>query len=143
MKKKFVQRCLFWLSATVVVLLVILFTHVYMVTHKPKTDADSRQLSRIDFKQPIDSIEANKIRNFVAGISGVDNAYFNVSQGTLVYTYNSNKQSSGHVYHALQQFGHYKTQKYIVNTETSSMGCPAMGDKTSIKARVTAFIAKL
>jgi hypothetical protein len=143
MKKKVLHRIIFWLTASIAVLLVVLFTHIFIVTHKPKTDADTRQLSRIDFKQPLDSMEAGRIRDFVAGMDGVENAYFNLSQGTLVFIYTTNKQSSENIYNELKQFKHYKAEKYSVNEDAASMGCPAMGPPDSFKARLTTFIANL
>lgn len=124
-------------------LLIVLIAHIYLVTHKNKNDQRQRQLSRIDFKQPINQTEADKIRSFVAGLEGVDATFFNIQQGTLVYTYAVGKQSSENVFNKLIQFGHYQAQRYMVTPDAASNGCPVIGNDASFKSRVTRFIANL
>lgn len=107
------------------IMLLALCVHIYMVTHKAKTPFELTQLSRIDFKQKIDSAEANKIRTFIAMKDGVTSSYFNVKDGILVYTYLSDKQNSTNIFDKLITHGHYDAEPYKVNKTALSNGCPA------------------
>lgn len=106
-------------------LLIILCVHIYIVTHKPKTPFELTQLSRIDFKQKVDSVEANKITSFIATQEGVKSTYFNLKDGILVYTYQSDKQNSITIYNKLINHGHYKAERFIINEAKANTGCPA------------------
>jgi hypothetical protein len=106
-------------------LLVVLCLHIYMATHKTKTPYELTQLSRIDFKQNIDSTEAIKIRAFVASQEGVNSTYFNLKDGILVYTFQSDKQNSISIYNKLIKQGHYNAERYIINKAEAMNGCPA------------------
>src|SRR4051812_27736753 len=105
MKKNKLVKIAAWTGSVCTVLVAILFIHIYMVTHKPKADYDKRQLSRIDFKQPVDSAEANNIRAFVAGLHDVNSTYFNVPGGILIYSYTVGKQTSENVFKELMKHG--------------------------------------
>jgi hypothetical protein len=140
MKKKVFKIVLISLSV-VVVLFGVLVVHIYMVT-KPKAHGKNLQLSRIDFKEPIDSAEANKIRNFVHGLDGVDNTYFNIPAGMLVYGYLPEKQSSENVYNQLMSHGHYKAERFIVDASQVAKGCPVM-DPNSFGYRMSTVISKI
>lgn len=125
------------------ILLVVLIAHIYTATHKNKNDQRHRQLSRIDFKQPIDQVEADRIRNFVDALEGVDATFFNIQHGTLVYTYAEGKQSSENIFNQLIQFGHYKAERYKVTSDQVANGCPVIGNDNSLKSRLTRFIANI
>lgn len=125
------------------IFLFVLIAHIYVATHKNKNDQRHRQLSRIDFKQPIDQAEANKIRSFVAGMEGVDATFFNIQQGTLVYTYAEGRQTSENIFNQLIQFGKYKAQRYMVTSDQAANGCPVIGNDNSLKSRFTRFIANI
>jgi uncharacterized membrane protein YukC len=116
----------------------ILVYHIYVVTQKQNDFRTSRQLSRIDFTQPIDSIEATQLRYFVAQLPGVESTYFNYANNILVYTYFPEKQSSEAVYAAVMKQGKYTAQKYIVSETDLTKGCPAIG-KNSFSYRLTSL----
>lgn len=101
------------------------------------------QLSRIDFKQTIDSAEANKIRSFVGHLEGIESTYFNVKDGILVYTYAVGKQTSINVYNQLINYGHYNAERYIVDASALKTGCPMMADKKSFTYQISYYISKL
>jgi hypothetical protein len=90
-----------------------------VATHKTKTPFELTQLSRIDFKQKIDSVEASKIKAFVAMQEGVTSTYFNLNDGILVYTYQLEKQNSLSIYNKLINEGHYHAERYLINEADS------------------------
>lgn len=142
MKKRLLLKIALWTGATVLVLFTVLVIHIYQVTHKPKTDARERQLSRIDF-QELKAEDAGKIQAFVANLDGVEDTHFNTEAGILIYTYTTGKQTSSEVYDQLMKSGNYKATKYTVDNSAAQTGCPAMGDDHSLRAKLVTFIANL
>ncbi len=141
MKKKLV-KIIVWSAAVTVLLFVVLVVHIVIVTKPVQYDNNDLQLSRIDFKQPIDSAEAVKIRSFVAHLPGVQNALFNLHDRTLVYGYTLGKQSSANVYERLMNFGHYKAVCFVPNATQLSGGCPVGKDKSAFIYKLAAFVSK-
>jgi hypothetical protein len=143
MKKGKFLKLLIWSGSAFLVFIAVLVTHIYLVTRISKNqDERVRQLSRIDFKQNIDTQEADKIRAFVNGLSGVENSYFNLDNDILVYSYLVEKQNSFNVYNKLIAFGNYKAVRYVVNETNAQSGCPIGTDKTSISYKIAAYISK-
>ncbi len=123
------------------ILLIALCVHIYMATHKPKTPFELTQLSRIDFKQKIDSVEAIKIRKFIGLQDGVTSSYFNMKDGILVYTYLTNKQNSKTIFNKIMNLGHYKAEPYIVSKTDLSNGCPAgFGSQNSFSTYILSYL---
>lgn len=126
-----------------VVLSSVLVTHIYMVTHKPKTNYQARQISRIDFKQPLSLAEATIIRNKVASMAGVENAILNPENRMLIFSYNSNTIKVNMVSEKIAQLGSYKLEKYTPSTDELNMSCPAIGNKNTFRYKLSNFIAQL
>lgn len=142
MKKTLIKIAAFTFSV-IFILLIVLGAHIYQVTHKKNNDVRVRQLSRIDFIQSIDSTEAIKIRNFVAGLNGVESAYFNHKDKILVYTYLIGTQTIDGVFTQVTQLGNYQAKKYTVNENDLKTGCPVMNDNKSISGKIIAYLSKL
>lgn len=141
MKKKRIIKIALWTAGIAFLLFTGLVVHIAMVLPK-NSDTRVRQLSRIDFEQPVDSAEAGKIQGFVAGLEGVESTYFNIPGGKLVYTYTVGRQTSGNVYAALVKHGNYKAQPYVVSPEQLASGCPAGVGKKSVVYRLAQYLSQ-
>ena len=142
MRKLSIKKIVIYFFSILLLLFGVLVIHIYLVTKPCNNHEVMRQLSRIDFKQEIDSTEANKIRSFVGHLDGVQSTHFNVPDHVLVYTYVVGKQTSLNVYNQLMDFGHYKAERYIVDAATAKTGCPAM-DNNSFSYRLSSYVSKL
>jgi len=141
-KRKIIKIALISLSV-VFVLFAVLIVHIAMVTKYKAVEPDGRQLSRIDFTEKVDSTEANKIKNFVGHLDGVESTYFNVKDGIFVYTYALSKQNSLGVYNKLMSYGKYKAHRYMVDPSEATKGCPAMGGNKSFMYSLVMYVGKL
>lgn len=139
MKKKFL-KIVFWSSATLVVLFLVLVVHIYQVTKPVQYDNNDLQLARIDFKEKVDADKASEICHFVKGLPGVENVMFNSQSGTLVYGYYQKEQNAENVYHKLMSFGHYEATRFVPNATQLASGCPMGKDKNSFVYRMSAGI---
>lgn len=142
MKKNILKRIIITLSLTSVVCVGILAVHIYSVTHRQQTPLASKQLSRIDFLQPVDSLDAIRMRYQVAAMSGVESTYFNHASHILVYTYAPEKQTSEAVFKNLMQTCNYKAKRYVVSQEEVVKGCP-IGNTESFSGKASAYLASL
>lgn len=121
-------------ASVVVILFLALGIHLYYVTDNfyQNTPANSSiRLARIDFAQPVDSIEANRIKQSVNNLPGVEKSYFNIKDNILVYSYNKDVQSPNNVYKQVMNQNNYLATRFVVAEEDMSSGCPAMSDKAS------------
>lgn len=137
------KKVLLWLSGIMVALVAVLVIHIYLATHTPPAPGQNRQLSRIDFDQPVDSAEAYRIASLVRRMDGVDATYFNVKDGILVYTYRVGSQTSAGVFDRVVAMGGYKAHRYLVSAEEATKGCPAFANDNSLRTRLVTFISKL
>ena len=83
MKSKKFIKVVVWSLSISFALLIVLIIHIVMVTKPLKFDNNNLQLTRINFKEVIDSAEAIKIRHYVASLPGVKNSVINIEQKTL------------------------------------------------------------
>jgi hypothetical protein len=145
MKKRTIIKICIGLLSLVLISFVVLVIHINSVTKKNTAEnLNQRQLSRIDFKVPVDSAEANKIKNYVAGLNGVDGTYFNIPDGIFTYSYKINMQNSKEVYQKVMQLGNYDAQRFIISAaEAKAMGgCPMKMNDHSFYAYLTAYVTK-
>jgi len=146
MKKRTIIRIIIGFCALILLSVGVLAGHIYSVTKKNTAEnINQRQLSRIDFKEPIDSTEAAKIRSFVAGLDGVDGTHFNIPDGIFIYTYKVNTQNSLDVYQKVMSLGNYKAEQFIVRAEDikSKGGCPMKMNDHSFMSYLSVYVSKL
>lgn len=137
MKKRRILKIAIWTASVFVVLVAVLVVHIVMVTGHKRNDQRMRQLSRIDFKEQIDSAEAVKITGFVASLEGVNDIQFN--NNILVYTYTVGTQTSEGVYEKLIKHGHYNASRYVVDQSKAATGCPVI-EEGSLSHRFSSLV---
>jgi len=145
MKKRTIIKISIGLLSLVLISFVVLVIHINSVTKKNTAEnLNQRQLSRIDFKVPVDSTEANKIKNYVAGLDGVDGTYFNIPDGIFTYSYKMNKQNSKDVYEKVMQLGNYDAHRFIISAADAQAmgGCPMKMNDHSFSTYLTAYVTK-
>ena len=145
MKKKIIIRVAVGLTSVFAIFFVGLMVHLYSIVKNTDENPNSNiQLSRIDFKQPVDSAEALRIKNYVLTLNGVKGAYFNIPHGTLVYGYKLGTQNSEAVYNKTMDFIKHKyiAVRYVVTAEQLKHGCPA-NTKNSLLMQFANFLYKI
>ncbi len=143
MKKKTIIKIAGIALSLVLILATVLIVHIYQATHKKTNDARLRQLSRIDFTTPIDSLEGTRIKSFVGTLPGIESVHYNYTDHILVYTYTIGSQTSDYVFKQVQQLGNFKAQKYTVSAEQLNNGCPIVGNNQSFTGKIISYLSKL
>jgi hypothetical protein len=142
MKQKKLIKLVLWSLSITFVLLITLIIHIVMVTKPVKFDNNNLQLTRLDFKQAIDSAEAIKIRSYIASLPGVKNSAINLEQKTLVIGFLNTQQTSDNLIKQLIAFGHYNVQKFVPEQNQLTSGCPVGMGNNSLSYKITTQINK-
>jgi hypothetical protein len=116
------------LSIVGIVLLLFIVLVIHIATAKPAVyDNANLQISRIDFKQPLDSALVKEIHRNLKSIAGVKNDHFNAQKGVVVYFHDNRVANSEQVFNQLMAKGNYKAQRYIIPENIASKQvCPVM-----------------
>jgi hypothetical protein len=135
MKRKTLKMIFIGLTGTVVLLVGLSCVHLYDIAKKKYENPSNKiQLSRIDFKEHVDSSDAMNIKNYVGTLEGIHGTYFNVNHGTLVYGYILGTQTPENVYEKAMTFSQnkYKAVRYVVSADQLKRGCLAGMDNSLI-----------
>lgn len=108
----------------IVLFFAILVFHI--ATAKPYDNA-YLQISRIDFKEPTDSLKQKEIHRNMKSIKGVINPKFYSKQNVMVYYSDNRITNSDKVFQQLMTKGDYNAEKFTISASlTSKGGCPVM-----------------
>jgi hypothetical protein len=120
-------------SCVALILFLALGVHLYYVTdnfYQDQRNAPQLQLGRIDFKQPIDSVQAAELQFKLKQVPGVQKTYFNIQDQILVYSFYNTEQDAATIFASFNNGNTVPAERYIVAEEDKMKGCPAMSDKT-------------
>lgn len=133
-------------AGSIVTVFLILFTVlvVHIATAKPaQYDNHTLQISRIDFKEPIDSIKAKEIHRNMKSIAGVKNPKFFPEKNVLVYYHDIKIANSEKVFNELMAKGNYKAERLVIPVNIASKQvCPVM-DESSFKYKFSRGIKRI
>ncbi|MES2628639.1 MAG: hypothetical protein V4616_06685 [Bacteroidota bacterium] len=132
-----------WVAGIAGALFLVLCADIYFSTNDINEGGHTNwQLSRIDFRQPMDTASADKAINAVRSVEGVQQAVFNYESKTLVYATINCKQSSQQIFETVVRSGDFKAERYVLTEEQASGGCPVMSG-SEMKRRVFLYFGRL
>lgn len=103
-----------WGVLTIIVLFFAIFVY-HIITAKPAVyESQHLQVSRIDFKTNIDSVNAKQICSDLRSIKGLTTDSIIVKRNVVVYFHNNTITNSEKVYDELMSKGKYDAQRYIL-----------------------------
>ena len=118
--------------ATLLLLVVILCIHIYIVT-KPKADANTVAMARIDIKQPISETQAEAIENWLSQQSGVNHVVLNRQTDIIIFSFYPVKTSANQIAEKLTSTFNIAAARYMPTAEQMKGGCPALAHTFSGK----------
>jgi len=123
-------------------LFVVLVVHI--ATAEPIVyDNATLQISRIDFKEPIDSLQAKQINCDMRSIAGVKNPLVFADKKVVVYYHDMKIANSEQVYNQLMAKGNYSANRYVVPAKlASNEACPVM-DRNSFSFKFSRGIQRI
>ena len=132
LKKMKINRKVKIIAGSILGIFVLLFLVlvVHIATAKPvEIDNASLQISRIDFKEPIDSLKAKEIHRNLKKIPGVKSDRLNQETGVLVFFHDTKVANSQTIYNQLIAMGNYKAERFVVPQAIANKKvCPVMND---------------
>jgi hypothetical protein len=132
MKRTFIKRIVIGTAATLLLLVAVLGIHIYIVT-KPKADAKTVAMARIDIKQSINETEAGSIEKWLAEQTGVQHVALNRESNILVFTFYPIKVSANQLADNLKATFNINAERFRPSAEQMASGCPAMSHTLSGK----------
>lgn len=130
LKKMKINRKVKIIAGSILGIFVLLFLVlvVHIATAKPvEIDNASLQISRIDFKEPIDSLKAKEIHRNLKKIPGVKTDRLNIETGVLVYFHDIKIANSEEIYNQLIALGDYKAERFVLPKGLENKtACPVM-----------------
>jgi len=130
---KFIKKGLWTgLIITVLFFAILLF---HLITAKPAVyESPNLQVSRIDFKTDIDSVQAKQICSDLRSIKGLTSDSIIVKRNVVVYFHNNKITNSQKVYSELMAKRHYDAQRYILPENLANKEvCPVNQNSLSYK----------
>lgn len=130
---KIIKKGLLILSGIFVLFAAILLFHI--ITAKPPVyDTPNLQVSRIDFKSDIDSLQARKICADLRSIKGLTSDSIIVKRNVVVYFHNNKITNSEKVFNELMAKGRYDARRYILPANLADKEvCPMNQNSLSYK----------
>lgn len=130
---KTIKKVLWATMITFALFFAILVFHI--ITAKPAVyESPNLQVSRIDFKENIDSVTAKKICADLRSIKGLTSDSIIVKRNVVVYFHNNKITDSKKVYDELMTKGNYIAERYILPANLASKEvCPVDQNSFSYK----------
>ena len=119
---------------------IVLAVHIYVVT-RPRVDASTRIMARIDIKQDIDQTDADKITAWLYRQKGVDHVLVNPQSDIVIFSFAPVQNDANRIVAGFKKEMPYRAERYMPTAEEMKGGCPVA--KTSVSYKVYAFIKNI
>ena len=124
MRKKKIKKTIIISLSAVLFLFVVLCAHIYIMMKPGKPTATTVALARIDFKQDINNVDANKITTWLYNQQGVQHVLCNDKTDKVVFSFYPARVSANALATDLSSSLNYKAVRYIPSEKDMSKGCP-------------------
>jgi hypothetical protein len=124
MKRKTIVQVLKVTGLICFALGVALAVHIYMVTRKPKADATTISLARIDFQQQLSKEDSVRITSWLYQQKGVEHVLCNLESNITVFSFRPIANNADEIAKTLAMNLNYKAQRYKPSAEALQSGCP-------------------
>jgi myo-inositol-hexaphosphate 3-phosphohydrolase len=133
MKKRTWKKIALTAAAVVVVGIVVLPLHIWWVM-RPRVDAKTRIMARIDINKPILKTDADRITAWLYQQKGVEHVLVSQQSDMAIFTYSPQKNNANTIAREFRQDLAYDHAVRIVPSEEEmAMGCPVAGASFAYK----------
>jgi hypothetical protein len=126
MQKRKWKRIALTVLGVFVLGVVVLTIHIYAVT-RPRVDATTRILARMDIKQAIGQADADKITAWLYQQKGVDHVLVNPQSDIAIFSFAPVQNDADRIVANFTREMPYKAQRYKPAAEKMKSGCPVIG----------------
>jgi hypothetical protein len=132
MKKKTIVKILLYTFSIIFFLILVLSVHIYMV-YRPKVTHNTRVMARIDIKQSINQLDANKISAWLAHEKGVDHFLVNQQNSIVIFTFYPIENSGKQIVEDFKANFNYKADRFVPTAENLEHSCPVAASSYTYK----------
>ena len=134
MRKRKWKRIAITAGSVLVLGTVVLAFHIWGVM-RPRVDATTRIMARIDIRQQIDPAGAERITAWLYRQKGVEHVLVNPKVGIAVFTYSPLQNNANVITQQFRQELAYSGAARVMPSETEmAMGCPVAATSFAYKA---------
>ena len=134
MKKTSLKKWAIGIASFFLVAILVLVTHIYLVT-RPRVDANTRILARIDIGQPITSTDAGTITKWLYAQKSVDHVLCNNKTSIVVFTYSPLQGNANEIAQRFSGELHFaRAKRFMPSADQLKSGCPVAPQSFSYKA---------
>lgn len=134
--KKTLKKTLLITFSVLTFLFAVLCVHIYVMMKPKPASPTTVALARIDFKQPINGDDANKISSWLYNQKGVQHVLCNSQTRIAVFSFYPAKVNASTIASNLATSLHYNAVRYMPSKEEMMQGCPAGAGASSFSAKV-------
>jgi len=122
-------------------LIIILAVHIYWVT-RPRIDASTRIMARIDLHQPITRDDAAKISTWLYQQKGVDHVLVNPASQIALFTFAPVENDGNRIVQDFKANTSYtRAERFLPKIDPNASGCPVA--TTSLTYKVYALMKRV
>ncbi|TXC76206.1 heavy-metal-associated domain-containing protein [Luteibaculum oceani] len=142
--KKWIKISLISSASIMIVLVAILAVHIYMVTgNGPKHPTANWQLGKIDFQEPLDSLQTVSAKKAIWSVAGVKQAVFHPEGKNVVFAINTNGDlTHDKVYEQFSTKIDFQAELFQPSGEQLAASCPVI-DEESITYKLGSYFQNL
>lgn len=134
MRKQRVKKIAGITLVTFLALTTVLVIHIWWVT-RPRVDASTRVMARIDIHQPIDQTAASTITGWLYAQNGVDRVMCNPSTGIAVFTYSPLKADANAIAARFsKELPYHNASRFVPTEDQMKNGCPVSPNSFTYRA---------
>lgn len=122
------------------ILITVLTVHIYIVT-RPKADAHTIIMARLDFTEPLSDINASKLATWLYQQKGVNHVVCSSNSKIALFTYYPVTVKADQVVANLNLTFPLKAKRYLPTAAEMSSGCPVMS--SSFTGKLYQFFKQL
>jgi hypothetical protein len=122
-------------------LVIVLMVHIWWVT-RPRIDAGTRVLARIDLHQRVGQRDADRIKSWLYQQRGVKYVLVNPASEIAVFSFAPLQNDANRIVGQFRgQMGYNRADRYLPAVDPNASGCPVA--TTSFSYKVYAFMKRV
>lgn len=137
MKTKTTKKVMLWCTGGLLLTTLAVAFHIWWV-YRPRVDANTKVMARIDIGQPIVDKDVRKINTWLYHQEGIDHVLVNPDTRIVVFTYYPALVSGDTIAKKLKADLAYESQRFVPTEKELQSGCPVA--RSSFYFKVYKFI---
>ncbi len=132
MKTKNIKKIALYSVSVFLFLVVVLAFHIWWV-YRPKADAHTRVMARIDIRQPVSQADANNITAWLYHQKGIDHVLVNPQNRIVVFTFSPLVISGNEIVKNFKTSFNLRADRFVPTQNQLARSCPVAASSFTYK----------